>query len=77
VSGVQILNGQVVIQGSKDFFGSVPALIVVDGVPMDGIPDISPTVVKSIEVLKGTAAAIYGSRGYGGAILIKTKIKVE
>jgi outer membrane receptor protein involved in Fe transport len=24
-------------------------------------------------VLKGTAAAIYGSRGYGGAVIITTK----
>jgi TonB-dependent SusC/RagA subfamily outer membrane receptor len=40
---------------------------------MDALPNISPITVKSIEVLKGTAAAIYGSRGYGGAIIIKTK----
>jgi TonB-dependent SusC/RagA subfamily outer membrane receptor len=53
----------------------VTALIVVDGVTMDEIPDIPPTSVKSIEILKGTAAAIYGSRGYGGVIIIKTKIQ--
>jgi TonB-dependent SusC/RagA subfamily outer membrane receptor len=44
---------------------------------MDDLPEIPPTSVKSIEVLKGTAAAIYGSRGYGGAIIIKTKIQSE
>lgn len=77
VSGVKIVNGEVVIQDSRDFFGTVPALIVVDGVPVDGMPSIPPTSVKSIEVLKGTSAAIYGSRGYGGAILIKTKIQNE
>jgi len=75
VSGVKISGSTVVIQDSKDFFGSVPALIVVDGVYMNGLPDISPVQVKSIEVLKGASAAIYGSRGYGGVIVIKTKIQ--
>lgn len=78
VSGVKINgSGEVILQDSKDLFGAVPALIVVDGVPVSGIPDFSPTLVKSIEVLKGSAAAIYGSRAYGGAILIKTKIQNE
>jgi TonB-dependent SusC/RagA subfamily outer membrane receptor len=77
VSGCRISGGSVVIQESKDLFGSIPALIVVDGVYMDDLPEIPPTSVKSIEVLKGTAAAIYGSRGYGGAIIIKTKIQSE
>jgi TonB-dependent SusC/RagA subfamily outer membrane receptor len=40
---------------------------------MDAIPNIPPTSVKSIEVLKGSAAAIYGTRAYGGVVLIKTK----
>lgn len=75
VPGVKVNGSTVVIQGSKDFFGSVPALIVVDGVYMNGLPEISPVQVKSIEVLKGASAAIYGSRGYGGVIVIKTKIQ--
>lgn len=74
-SGVKIDGSSVIIQGSKDFFGATPALIVVDGVYSYDLPDIPPSSVKSIEVLKGTAAAIYGSRGYGGAIIIKTKIQ--
>lgn len=77
VSGVRIRGTSAIIQGSKDLFGDVSALIVVDGVSMDDIPDIAPTSVKSIEVLKGTAAAIYGSRGYGGVIIIKTKLQNE
>jgi TonB-dependent SusC/RagA subfamily outer membrane receptor len=40
------------------------------------IGDIKPVSVESIEVLKGTSAMIYGSRGYGGAILINAKIKL-
>jgi TonB-dependent SusC/RagA subfamily outer membrane receptor len=74
-ASVKISGSSAVIQGSSDLFGSVTALIVVDGVTMDEIPDIPPTSVKSIEILKGTAASIYGSRGYGGVIIIKTKIQ--
>ncbi|TAL80321.1 MAG: hypothetical protein EPN88_01350 [Bacteroidetes bacterium] len=75
VSGVRISGSSVVIQDSKNLWGSIPALIVVDGVYMNDIPGISPAQVKSIEVLKGSAAAMYGSRGYGGVIIIKTKIQ--
>lgn len=77
VSGVRVAGSTVIIQGSKDLFGDVPALIVVDGVSMDNLPEIPPSSVKSIEVLKGNAAAIYGSRGYGGVIVIKTKMQNE
>jgi len=76
-SGVQVQGQNIIIQGAQDMFGSVPPLFVVDGTYVDTISGISPTSVKSIEVLKGTAAAIYGSRGYGGVIVIKTKIKVD
>ena len=77
VSGVRISGSSVIIQDSKNLYGSIPALIVVDGVPMNELPDIPPIYVKSIEVLKGTAAAIYGSRGFGGAVVIKTKVQME
>jgi TonB-dependent SusC/RagA subfamily outer membrane receptor len=77
IPGVKISGLSVILQDSKDLFGSVPALIVVDGIPMEELPDIQPINVKSIEVLKGAAASIYGSRGYGGAIVIKTKIKID
>jgi TonB-dependent SusC/RagA subfamily outer membrane receptor len=76
-SGVQVQGQNIIIQGAQDMFGSVPPLFVVDGTYVDNISGISPTSVKSIEVLKGTAAAIYGSRGYGGVIVIRTKIKVD
>ncbi len=77
VSGVKINGNSVNIQDSKNLWGPVYALIVVDGVYMDELPDIPPVNVKSIEVLKGTSAAIYGSRGSGGAIIIKTKLQAE
>jgi outer membrane cobalamin receptor len=74
-AGVRVNGTSVVIQESKDLFGTVYALIVVDGVYMNELPDIQPAQVLKLEVLKGTSAAMYGSRGYGGAIIIKTKIQ--
>jgi TonB-dependent SusC/RagA subfamily outer membrane receptor len=77
VSGVRITGGNVIIQDSQNLYGYIPPLIVVDGVYMNSLPDIPPVSVRSIEVLKGTSAAIYGSRGFGGAIVIKTKMQNE
>jgi TonB-dependent starch-binding outer membrane protein SusC len=77
IAGVRVSGGEVNIQNSKNLWGPVMALIVVDGVYMDALPEIPPVNVKSIEVLKGTAAAIYGSRGSGGVIVIKTKLQAE
>jgi TonB-dependent SusC/RagA subfamily outer membrane receptor len=77
VSGVQVQGHNIIIQGAQDMFGSVPPLFVVDGTYTDDISSIPPSAVKSIDVLKGTSAAMYGSRGYGGVIVIKTKIKSE
>jgi len=37
---------------------------------VSSIDNISPRQVKSITVLKGSDAAIYGSRGAGGVIMI-------
>jgi TonB-dependent SusC/RagA subfamily outer membrane receptor len=72
-SGVQVNGTNIVIQDSRNLWGYVPPLFVVDGVYVNTIENISPQSVKSIEVLKGSSAAIYGTRGYGGVILIKTK----
>jgi len=74
-ASIRISGESIIIQDSKDFFGQVPALLVVDGVYVNSISSIPPAAVESITILKGTSAAIYGSRGYGGAIVIKTKIK--
>jgi len=73
VGGVRVNGTQVVILGSKDFFGDVPALLVLDGVPVDSFTNVSPAQVESISVLKGASAAIYGTRGYGGAVVVTTK----
>ncbi len=60
-------------------FGSISAnsspLVVVDGYPIpDGLSFVNPQDVESIEVLKDAAsAAIYGSRGANGVIIVTTK----
>lgn len=74
-SGVRISGGSVIIQDSKNMMGSIPALLVVDGTYVNSVSDIPPSSVESIEVLKGTSASIYGSRGFGGAVVITTKKK--
>ncbi len=49
-------------------------LIVVDGVPGSDINSVDPNDIASMDILKdGSAAAIYGTRGSAGVILITTK----
>lgn len=49
-------------------------LYIVDGIPTTNIDNISPDEIASMDVLKdGSAAAIYGTRGTNGVILITTK----
>ena len=54
--------------------GSDP-LYVVDGVPMErGFANLNTNDIESVEVLKdASAAAIYGSRGTNGVVLVTTK----
>ena len=53
--------------------GSSP-LYIVDGVPTSNIDNLAPDEIASMDVLKdGSAAAIYGTRGTNGVILITTK----
>ncbi|MCU0362684.1 MAG: TonB-dependent receptor plug domain-containing protein [Bacteroidales bacterium] len=74
VAGVKVTNSGFIIQDSKNLQGSIPALLILDGVYVESFSAISPRMVKSVEVLKGTSAAIYGSRGYGGAIIVTTRV---
>lgn len=54
--------------------GSEP-LYIIDGVPVEqGLSNLNTNDIESIEVLKdASAAAIYGSRGSNGVVLITTK----
>ena len=54
--------------------GNATPLYIVDGIPMGSIDYLSPNDIESIDVLKDAAsAAIYGSRGANGVILVTTK----
>lgn len=81
---VQASSGQpgsaanIQIRGISSVNGSNQPLYVVDGVPYDGDPGLSPHEIASIDVLKDAAsAAIYGTRGSGGVILVTTKAGKE
>lgn len=65
----------IVIRGRNSITASNGPLIVVDAVPYQGqLRDINPNDIKSVEILKdASSAAIYGSRGSNGVILITTK----
>lgn len=74
-AGVQVVNGEIIIRGVNSINSSSAALIVVDGVPSSSsiLNSIPPIQVKSINILKDGSAAIYGSRGSNGVVLIETK----
>jgi TonB-dependent SusC/RagA subfamily outer membrane receptor len=70
VPGV-IVNGRSIrIRGDSSLNLTNEPLFVVDGVSVTSIDNIQPQMVKSIEVLKGASASMYGSRGANGVILI-------
>ncbi len=82
VSGVQVISnsGQpgadanIRIRGIGTVNNSNP-LYIIDGMAVDGgIRNLNPVDIESVEVLKDAAsAAVYGSRGANGVILITTK----
>lgn len=75
-AGVQVQsNGDIIIRGVNSINLSSAALIVLDGITVDQsvLSSISPTNVKSINILKDGSAAIYGARGANGVVIIDTK----
>ena len=83
IAGVQIQNvsseagaaPKISIRGISSLNAGSSPLIVIDGMPVpDGLSFLNPADVESIEVLKDAAsAAIYGSRGASGVIMVTTK----
>ena len=63
------------IRAASSISGASNPLIVVDGFPISGsLATVNPNDIESMEVLKDAAsAAIYGSRGANGVILVTTK----
>lgn len=82
-------SSRITIRGISTIFGNSQPLIVVDGAVMDnntyaggnsgtdvpnGLADINPQDIQSINTLKGGAAtALYGMRGTNGVIVVTTK----
>ena len=82
VSGVQIINtsgdpaagASIRVRGYSSNSGSLGPLIIVDGLKVDGIQYLDPTLIESMEVLKDAAsAAIYGAQAGNGVVIITTK----
>ena len=65
----------IMIRGRNSIAATNTPLIILDGIPYGGsISEINPDDINAIEVLKdASSAAIYGSRGANGVILITTK----
>lgn len=66
-------DNKITIRGVSSIRNISDPLFVVDGSIVSSIDYISPNNVKSISVLKGAEASIYGSQGSSGVIIIKTK----
>jgi len=69
-------RGQTYIQirGTASLRGNTSPLIVIDGIPGGSLDLIPPEDITNISVLKdASAAAIYGTRGANGVILVTTK----
>ncbi|MFD2915386.1 SusC/RagA family TonB-linked outer membrane protein [Psychroserpens luteus] len=72
----------IILRGTRSLSGSNAALVVIDNV-ISGIDnetgaeilsDLDPEIIESINVLKGpNGAALYGSRGGNGVIIVTTK----
>jgi TonB-dependent SusC/RagA subfamily outer membrane receptor len=75
-AGVQVLdNKYIIIRGVNSIYSKEnSALVLVDGTPynMDALKSVEPSQVKSIDVIKDAGAAIYGTRGANGVIIIVT-----
>ena len=81
-AGVQIIrsSGQpqsgfsVRVRGTASITSGSDPLYVVDGVPTYNVSEINPADIESISVLKdASSAAVFGSSGANGVVLITTK----
>ncbi len=64
---------QIRIRGEGTIGNNNP-LFVIDGVPTREISFVSPSDIKSMNILKdASASAVYGSRASGGVIIVETK----
>ena len=83
VPGLRVLHGGKVIIGPPNTYSSQDPLVILDGVPISPadstfavghfINSLNPNTIARIDVIKFGGAAIYGSRGSSGVIIIQTK----
>jgi TonB-linked SusC/RagA family outer membrane protein len=72
-SGDPNATSNIMLRGVTTLVGSVSPLVLVDGVE-GSLTTVAPENIASIDVLKdASAAAIYGTRGANGVIIITTK----
>lgn len=73
VPGLQINGTEIYIRGINSVNAQGEPLILVDGVEMHDIGNLNPMDIESVEIIKDSAAALYGFRGVNGVIKITTK----
>jgi TonB-linked SusC/RagA family outer membrane protein len=74
-SGDPNATTQISLRGNSTILSSTQPLVLIDGVP-GALNTVAPEDIESIDVLKdGSAAAIYGTRGTNGVVLITTRKK--
>lgn len=73
-NGNPVGETQIKLRGTNSLGGAnTNPLVLIDGIP-GSLSTVAPEDVESVDVLKdGSAAAIYGTRGTNGVILITTK----
>ena len=75
VAGLSVYTKSTLYENPEIYIRGQSTLVVIDGVPTQtDFWNINPNDIESVNVLKGTAAAVlYGSLGINGAIMITTK----
>ena len=72
-SGAVESGASIRLRGGTSLSASNGPLVVVDGIPGVDINSVQPSEIVSMDILKdASAAAIYGSRGANGVIIITT-----
>ena len=65
---------EIILRGTNTLIAGQAPLIIIDGVVGESLRNINFEEIESIDVLKdGSAAAIYGTRGTNGVIIITTR----
>lgn len=73
VPGVQVVGTSVRLQqGTTSLSSPTEVLFEVDGTIVNQIDGLIPSQVRSISLLKGSAASIYGARGANGVLVFTT-----